>query len=159
MLLLLSATAVGVVVVGNILMYDPANFYHLLPAFPLLSLLAGVGASRLQWPVAAFAVAVTMLAHLSILDASWGNSGALSPPMVAVRWLAEHRDLSCVTIIRPPDENPPMYAFVDKIKLDDTARRKCPGLIVFPGLAAPRRNGGHWQRLPSAHGTLRVWTR
>jgi hypothetical protein len=161
MLFLLSAATVIVVpLCGAVLLPDPADFYHLLPVvLPFLMLLAGAGAARLKW-VGVPCVGAIMVLHLTLL---WGvlSPTTASATNAAVGWIADHRAVRCVTLLRrPTDEAPgrPVYAFVRDVPIIDGGDGgDCPAVIAFPGQQAPPRRDGRWTVLRSVDGPVVIW--
>lgn len=157
MLMLLATVAIFVVVwFGGVCLVDPANFYHILSAFPFLLLLVGAGAGRLRW-FGIPCVAATMALHLTVL---WTvvSPVTASATNVAVRWIADHRVLSCVSVLRGlNDQAPhgPLYAFVADIPIIDGDT--CPVVIVFPGQYTLR--GGRPTVLSSVNGPVVILER
>jgi hypothetical protein len=140
-----------------VLLPDPADCYHLLPVvLPFLMLLAGAGAARLKW-VGIPCVGAIVVLHLTLLWAVLGPTTA-SATNAAVRWIADHRAVRCVTLLRrPTDEAPggPVYAFVRDVPIIDGG--DCPAVIAFPGRQAPPRRDGRWTVLRSVDGPVVIW--
>jgi 4-amino-4-deoxy-L-arabinose transferase-like glycosyltransferase len=144
-------------------MLRPANFYHLLGALPFLVLLAAVGIERLRWrPLIVACVVALMWLHVDVVWRAVAPTSALATA-AAARWISNHRDLSCITLMRRATDqdfrNGPLYAFVRDVKVidNDPTALKCSAVIIFPGVPLPVLPPGHMESLPSLEGPVLVW--
>ena len=152
-----------VILLGGALLPNPANFYHLLEALPFLVLLVAVGVEQLRWwPVMVPVVLGLMWLHFTVLFDAVAPTSALAT-VAAMRWISNHRDLSCITLLRGPDDpdfaNCPLYAFVRDVKVidNDPTALHCPAVIIFPHAQAPLLPPGDVETVPSAEGPVQIW--
>jgi hypothetical protein len=80
---------------------------------------------------------------------------------VALRWMAAHRDLPCIVLLRPPQGEPfdaPLYRFVRDVPVTESTLTRCPATIVLPGISVERqRFGSLAERLSSVEGPVEVY--
>jgi len=152
-----------ITLLGGALLPNPANSYHLLEAMPFLVLLVAVGVEQLRRrPLIVSVVLGLMWLHVAVLWQAVAPTSALAT-VAAMRWISNHRDLSCITLLRRPTDpdfaTAPLYAFVRDARVidNDFSARLCPAVIILPGASAQPLPPGHTETLPSLEGTVLVW--